>query len=76
MSDFESKIRDKLAKGTLPKEDCRMTWYGPGTDGICVACERPIEPSEVEVECDLGAGGVIRLHQRCHEFWMRAWRAD
>ena len=76
MSDFESVIRDKLVKGTLPKQDCRMTWYGPGTGGICVACDRPIEPGEVEVECDLGPGGVIRLHQRCHDFWIREWRSD
>jgi hypothetical protein len=76
LSDFQSLIRDKLINGTLPKQDCRMTWYGPGTGGVCVACERPIAPGEVEVECDLGAGGVIRLHQRCYEFWMREWRSE
>lgn len=76
MSDFEFLIREKLAKGTLPKENCRMTWYGFGTGGICGACEQPIEPSEVEVDCDLGPSGVFRLHQRCHEFWMREWRSD
>jgi hypothetical protein len=53
-----------------------MTWYGFGTGGICTACEQPIEPSEVEVDCDLGPSGVLRLHQRCHEFWMREWRSD
>jgi len=24
-------IRRKIIDGTLPKENCRMTWYGPGT---------------------------------------------
>jgi hypothetical protein len=76
LADFETMIRDKLADGTLPKEDCRMTWYGPGTNGICVACDRLIAENEVEVECDLGVGGVIRLHQRCYEFWMREWRSE
>ena len=35
-------IRQKILDGTLPKQDCRMTWYGGGTGGICVACELPI----------------------------------
>ena len=76
MSDFEFMIREMLAKGRLPKENCRMTWYGLGTGGICGACEQPIEPSEVEEDWDLGPSGVVRLHQRCHEFWMREWRSD
>lgn len=74
MSDFESVIRDKIAAGVLPRQDCRMTWYGPGTGGICVACDRLIGRDQVEVECDLGVGGVIRLHQRCHDHWTRQWR--
>ena len=48
-------IRQKILDGTLPKQNCRMTWYGPGTGGVCVACERAIDPKEVEVECDLPA---------------------
>ena len=36
-------IRRKILDGTLPKQDCRMTWYGGGTGGICVACEQPCE---------------------------------
>lgn len=75
MSDFESMIRDKLAEGTLPRQDCRMTWYEPGRGGLCEGCEETITPDEVEVECDLGHGRTIRLHQRCHEFWMREWRS-
>ena len=49
-------IRQKILDGTLPKQNCRMTWYGPGTGGICVACERPIVTDDVEVECDLPNG--------------------
>ena len=57
-------IRQKILDGTLPKQNCRMTWYGGGTGGICVACERLIAPDDVEVECDLPTGGTIRLHRR------------
>jgi len=31
--DLRSGIRDKILAGKLPKEHCRMTWYGPGTGG-------------------------------------------
>src|ERR1051325_5189257 len=62
-------IRRKILDGTLPKQNCHVTWYGHGTGQICVACERPIAADDVEVECDLPGGGTIRLHRRCYEFW-------
>src|SRR5258706_7442510 len=57
-------IREMILAGNLPKENCRMTWYGPGTGGVCVACEQRIAAEELEVECDLPKGGTIRLHRR------------
>jgi hypothetical protein len=71
--DLRGGIREKILAGHLPKEHCRMTWYGPGTGGICVACERPIAAKEVEVECDLPGGGTIRLHRRCYDVWSKEW---
>ena len=62
-------IREKILRGALPKEHCRMTWYGPGTGGICAACELPIMADEVEVECDLPGGGTMRFHVRCYQIW-------
>ena len=66
-------IREKILAGALPKEDCRMTWYGRGTGGLCVACEQPITAAEVEVECDLPRGGSIRLHRTCYDVWSKEW---
>ena len=66
-------IRQKILDGTLPKQNCHMTWYGPGTGGICVACERPLVADDVEVECDLPNGGTIRLHRRCYDIWSVEW---
>jgi hypothetical protein len=66
-------IRQKILAGHLPKENCRMTWYGPGTGGVCVACEHPIAADEVEVECDLPTGGTIRLHRECYDIWAAEW---
>jgi hypothetical protein len=58
--DLRLGIRQMILAGNLPKENCRMTWYGPGTGGVCVACEQPIAADDVEVECDLPTGGTIR----------------
>ena len=70
---LQGMIRRKILAGDLPKQHCRMTWYGPGTGGICVACEQPIAPDDVEVECDLPQGGTIRLHRRCYDLWTAEW---
>jgi hypothetical protein len=53
---LQGTIRRKILSGDLPKQNCRMTWYGPGTGGICVACEQPVAADDVEVECDLPTG--------------------
>ena len=66
-------IRQKILAGHLPKENCRMTWYGPGTGGVCSACEQPIATDEVEVDCDLPGGGTIRLHRRCYDILAAEW---
>jgi len=71
--DLRSGIRAKILAGDLPKQDCRMTWYGGGTGGICVACDQPIAAGDTEVECDLPTGGTIRLHQRCYDIWAAEW---
>jgi hypothetical protein len=42
-------IRRKVYSGELPRMHCRMTWYGPGTHSACVACDQPIELTEVEI---------------------------
>ena len=53
---LQGTIRRKILSGDLPKQNCRMTWYGPGTGGICVACEQSGAADDVEVECDLPTG--------------------
>jgi hypothetical protein len=71
--DLRDQIREKILAGDLPKEDCRMTWYGSGTGNLCAACERLIAATDVEVECDLPRGGTIRLHRACYDVWAREW---
>jgi hypothetical protein len=43
----------------------------PATGGICAACDSPVTAQEIEVECDLPAGGTIRLHRTCYDVWSR-----
>lgn len=62
-----------MIAGTLPKLDCRMTWYGPGRQVTCAACDQPIRLDDVEVECDLPTGGTISFHQRCYDIWTNEW---
>jgi hypothetical protein len=71
--DLRRGIRARILSGDLPKEHCRMSWYGPGTGGICVACDQPIAANDVEVECDLPGGGTIRLHRQCYDVWSKEW---
>lgn len=67
------QIREKILAGHLPKEHCRMTWFGPGRGATCAACDRPVGPQDVEVECDLPGGGTLPFHRRCYEVWAEMW---
>jgi hypothetical protein len=66
-------IRRKIAANHLPRQDCDVTWYGPGRGRPCAACDRSIMPTEVEVECDLSDGSTVRLHRPCYDVWRRVW---
>ena len=66
--------REEDLQPLIPRDDppatalrgLRMTWYGPETDDICLACKQLISANDVEVECDLPKGGTVRLHWRCY----------
>jgi hypothetical protein len=62
-------IREKLARGVLPREKCQITWFGPGAGHRCVACERVIGRQEIECECDQAVAGLLRFHQSCFAVW-------
>ena len=61
-------IREKIARGNLPREKCQVTWFGPGAGHGCVACERAISHQDIECECDQ-AVGLLRFHQPCFAVW-------
>ena len=63
--------RRHLSEAELPDDVVR-----PRGRGVCVACEQPIAPNEVEVECDLPGGGTIRLHRSCYDIWSVEWPCE
>ena len=39
--EIRSIIRTKLMHGALPYTKCQITWFGPGSGQICIACDTP-----------------------------------
>jgi hypothetical protein len=68
-------VRERLDRGAVPQEACRITWFGPGSGQCCILCERVIRPTEIECECEHPRGGVIRFHQLCFAAWDEARQA-
>jgi hypothetical protein len=63
------RITERMAAGTLPCEDCVVTWYGQGRGRPCAACDQPIRPIDIETECDLPGGVTICFHRACYLLW-------
>ena len=65
------RIQQRMATGTLPCEDCVVTWYGAGLGRPCAVCDQRILSTE-EVECDIPGGGTIYFHRACYDVWHEA----
>jgi len=66
---LRSQIQDLVQHGDLPGVDCAATWFGSGRGERCGACQRRILGSEVAVECDVPAGGMVVFHAQCYDIW-------
>jgi hypothetical protein len=66
------RITEQIAAGTLPCEDCVVTWWGQGRGRPCAACHQTIRPIDIETECDLPGGGTIYFHRACYLLWRGA----
>jgi hypothetical protein len=66
------RIQQLMAAGTLPCEDCVVTWYGSGRGRHCAACDQRILGTDAEIECDVPGGGTIYFHQPCYDVWHSA----
>lgn len=63
------RIQDLITGGTLPCDDCVVTWYGEGRGRHCAACDQRILGSDTEIECDVPGGGTIYFHLQCYDLW-------
>src|ERR1700730_1854423 len=64
--------REVLERRGLPVGRFVRLWGGSGTQCPCEACERIIEPDEVEYELEFSDGTnsiTLRLHRECWENW-------
>ena len=66
------RIQELMSAGTLPCEDCVVTWYGRGRGRRCAACDQRILGTDSEIECDVPGGGTIYFHHACYEVWHSA----
>ena len=72
MSEIEPlrvRVKEMMTAGTLPCEDCLVTWYGGGRGRRCAVCERRILRVDTEIECDVPGGGTIHFHLACYDVW-------
>jgi hypothetical protein len=63
------QIQQRMKVGSLPCEDCLVTWYGSGCGRICAGCDQPILREDHEIECTVPNGGMIYFHRACYEVW-------
>jgi hypothetical protein len=66
---LRSLTRTRLSTGTLPREKCQVTWFGPGVGQPCDLCGRQITRAEIECECEQASGPTLRFHQACFAIW-------
>jgi hypothetical protein len=65
-------VREVLERRGLPAGRFVRLWGGSGSQCSCEACERIIEPDEVEYELEFSDGTqsiTLRLHRECWENW-------
>jgi hypothetical protein len=71
MDDASQRIAEKLAARLLPGTEAGATWEGFGLGLHCDGCDRPILPSERQLEPVLPDGRTLRFHAPCAAIWQR-----
>ena len=69
-------IRRRVADGSLPKDECLVTWYSPGRGERCAVCERRILGTENGMHCDHSGGWTVHFHQHCYVLWYRVIKGE
>lgn len=70
-----AKARSVIQKGKLPSRTPDRTWGGPGVGALCVICDLPVRPTEMEFEIQFQRNGdnpgldKYHVHIRCFAAW-------
>jgi len=57
-----------MKRGELPEGDCRGIQVVVIADGVCVACDEPLDRSDGGVKCQVGDRSFV-LHAQCYVAW-------
>jgi hypothetical protein len=73
--DLRARAHEKLSRAELPDGAPERLWAGPGSGADCALCDRPLESTDIEYECQFPAGGergeagICRFHVTCYAVW-------
>jgi len=68
MEEASRRITDKLWRRILPSEEA-VKGSGVGSGLKCDGCDRPILPSEPELEVEMSDSRTLRFHVACGGLW-------
>jgi hypothetical protein len=63
------RVRDKIAKGLLPRDRPDKIGTGHGAGEPCAACEEPIQAAQIEYRVGANTQITHRFHLRCYGLW-------
>ncbi len=64
------QIRERIERGVLPVMVPQRIYGGYGSGDVCVACDQPIAPSQIDYEVDGPKPGMpLHFHFVCHVLW-------
>jgi hypothetical protein len=72
---LRQKARAVMESGKLPRHIPDRTWGGPGVGALCVICDLPVRPAEMEFEIEFQRNGdnpgldKYHVHTRCFAAW-------
>lgn len=64
------RIRQRIEDARLPVMVPERILAGYGSGHLCIACDQPIQSTEVEYDCqDYRTGRQLCFHLGCHVVW-------
>jgi len=62
-------IRDKIARGALPRSTYTSASMGHGLSAPCDGCDEAVVPADTEVTVEFPGGSALRFHLDCFGAW-------